>query len=130
MKKITGIVAFLLCFAVLAACNPTAENEQKISILYIGNSFVHTGKVPKQVSVLVKLYGVDCAYKDISKGGASLADQMDAAIREMNKKQYDYVVIQDYGTRPGSKEFFADVEALCNKTHETGATPVLYNPLG
>jgi hypothetical protein len=111
-----------------ASCSLGVGGGAKVSILYAGNSFVYTGNVPKQVNVLVGMYGVDCAFKSVSKGGGTLSDVMDAACKAMDRKRYDYVIIQDYGTRPGSEEFFADVAALCGKARETGAVPVLYNP--
>ena len=129
MKKCTRFLAALLALAMLAACSQGAgNNESEISILYVGNSFVYTGDVPKQVRVLAGMYGVNCSYKSVSRGGGNLSDTMDAAFRAMDKKQYDYVVLQDYGTRPGREEFFADVMALCEKARATGATPVLYSP--
>jgi len=127
MKKMSRCAAALLALLLLSSCAPSAGGE-RITILYVGNSFVYTGNVPKQVRVLAKLYGVDSAYKSITKGGGSLSDTMDAAMKAMGKKQFTYVVMQDYGTRPGSGEFFADVKALCDKAHATGATPVLYSP--
>jgi hypothetical protein len=84
--------------------------------------------VPKQVRVIAGMYGVDCVFKSVSKGGATLSDIMDAACNAMDKKQYDYAVIQDYGTRPGSEEFFAVFAFLFFKSRETGAVSVLYNP--
>jgi hypothetical protein len=126
MKRLARCAAALLALLLLSSC--AGGGKKEITILYIGNSFVYTGNVPKQVRVLAKLYGVDSSYKSVSKGGGSLSDTMDAAMRAMDKKQYTYVVIQDYDTRPGSGEFFADVKALCDKAHATGATPVLYSP--
>ena len=127
MRKLPRIAAALLALLLLSSCAST-PGSGKISILYVGNSFVYTGNVPKQVRVLAKMYGVDCVYRSITKGGGSLSDTKNATWRAMDKKQYTYVVIQDYGTRPGSDGFFVDVADLCGKAHETGAVPVLYSP--
>jgi len=129
MKKLSRFAAALLSLVLLPSCSSTAGgSEREVSILYVGNSFVYTGNVPRQVRVLAELYGVDCTYKSVSKGGGSLSDTMGVAMKAMDQKQYSYVIIQDYGTRPGSDGFFADVKALCDKAHAAGAIPVLYSP--
>jgi len=101
-----------------------------ICILYVGNSFIFTGDVPWQLSSIVSKHGIEIAYRDISAGGATLTSSMVNAIQEMQKVQFDYVVLQDQSSRPlrDIEGFYSDVRILCDAAKENGAIPVLYNP--
>ncbi len=107
-----------------------APPADPVHILFVGNSFVHVGEVPNQIYYLSGMYGQEALYTDLSTGGASLNESMARALQYMELQPYDYVVIQDYGTRPveDTSGFLADVEVLCAAAREHGAQPVLYNP--
>ena len=100
-----------------------------VSILYVGNSFVYTGEVPRQVEKLAIMYGIETLHYSIAPGGATLADTKTQAIDAMRGRKFDYAVFQDYGGRQlDGRNFANDVKELCDVAKETGATPVLYNP--
>ena len=123
------LVAVALCVTAIGSCGlHEGEAPDEISILFVGNSFVYTGNVPKQVKVLSRMYGVKVSYTSISPGGGSLDQSKEKAIRKMRGRSYAFAVFQDYGTRPGEQAFFDDVKELCDAAKETGAVPVLYNP--
>jgi hypothetical protein len=103
--------------------------ENAISILFIGNSHVITGNIPRQLLTLLRMHGVEIAYKDISVFGAPLSRTRDDAIQEMQNIQYDYVVIQDRGTEPQNdiEGFNTNIRILSDEARRNGAVPVLYN---
>jgi hypothetical protein len=106
------------------------ENIESISILFVGNSHVRTGDVPRQLQTISKFYGVDIRYIDVSKDFMALSDTKDKAIKEMEKNNFDYVVLQDRGRRPldNIEEFKNDIRFLCKEANKIGAKPVLYIP--
>jgi hypothetical protein len=118
-----------LCLAAISGCDRReGVIPNNVSILFVGNSFVSTGNVPKQIKVLSKMYGVNVSYTSISPGGSSLDQSKERAIKKMHNRAYDFAVFQDYGTRPHEPAFFDDVKELCDTAKGTGAVPVLYNP--
>lgn len=104
--------------------------KNKFSILYVGNSFTFTGDVPKQVSILSKMYGLSIDYETICYAGTKLCWVKNEATEKMKNNDYDYVIFQDHGSRPvfERKDFLSDVEILCKKARESRAIPALYNP--
>lgn len=136
-KNVFFIVFILFC--VIAVTNIhgsgvndsiSSEDSDSISILFVGNSFVYTGDVPKQLQKLSNLYDIKMTYKDISTGGATLGSLKNNAVREMQRKNYDYVVFQDQSRRPlnNYNDFLNDVRFLSDVAKSNGAIPVLYNP--
>ena len=123
----TGVLLLIVIALCVFGCAPR-ENPNGVSILFVGNSFVYTGNVPKQLKVLSKMYGVSVNYTSIARGGGSLDQSKERAIKRMRSRAYDYAVFQDYGTRPHNPAFFDDVRELCEAAKETGAVPVLYSP--
>jgi hypothetical protein len=110
--------------------NDLAGSSNPISILFVGNSQVFWGKVPRQLHIISKMHGIDIIYKDISSNGAHLSRSQDEALREIRSGKYDYVVFQD-NTRllPGGMEGFLNtIRTLCDEAKEYGAIPVLYSP--
>lgn len=115
----------------LCGCGIGAGDENgRISILFVGNSFVFTGDVPGQLKEIVGLYDVQIDTEEICPGGASLNDSKNEAIETMKQQKFDYVVLQDFGTRPVNDQsgFLSDIKTLCDAAKESGAEPVLYNP--
>lgn len=108
------------------------KDKDDFSILYIGNSLTFSGDVPKQVSKLSEMYGITVTYDTVFEGGAKLSDIMEQAMEKIQNEDnhYDYIVFQDYGTRPISERlnFISDVELLCKEARKVGAIPVFYNP--
>ena len=107
-----------------------SDDGDVISILFVGNSFTFQGDVPGQLQTLAGAQGVEIQYIDISRGGATLNDSRRNAIREMERRQFDYVVLQDQSMRPGLEidDFLNDVEALSDAARANGVTPVLFSP--
>jgi hypothetical protein len=108
-----------------------AGSDDSISILFVGNSHVFWGKLPRQLYTISKMYGVEITYKDISSNGAHLINSKDIAISEMQSGNYDYVILQD-NTRllPDNKEeSFKAIRILCEEARANGVIPVLYVPL-
>ena len=107
-----------------------AESDNSKSVLFVGNSHIFWGKVPRQLHIISKAYGVEITYKDISSNGAHLSRSKDEAIFELQHGKYDYIVLQD-NTRllPGGiDEFLNTIRFLCDAARENGTIPVLFNP--
>jgi len=140
MRKwmIAPVVLMILAFVwavytdiiILRTTEDMAGSESAAAILFVGNSHVFVGDVPKQLQTIAAAHGVEVAYKDLSRHGASLSRSKDNAIREMGNKRYDYVVLQDQSRRQQSDiaGFMHDIRILCDAARESGAIPVLYNP--
>ena len=104
--------------------------DASIKILFVGNSHVYTGNVPRQLKTLAGINGVALSYRDISRHGASLDDSREAAVAEMRSGEFDYVVLQDQGRRPVNNidGFLEEIQILCEEARANGIIPVLYNP--
>ena len=105
------------------------KNKDTFSILFVGNSLTYTNSVPSQLQKISEAYGIIVNHESITPGGAALSGTRREALQEMQDNKYDYVVFQDYGNRPTSdkKDFFADVEILCEAARQSGAIPVFFN---
>ena len=135
--KVKRVAAFVLCCMLIftaVSCDSGKENGQggerkSVSMLFNGNSFVFTGEVPEQLRNICSMYGIDIEYKDRSTGNAELSMiSLPTLTRIFQNEEYDYFVIQDYGTKPGTEEFFNDVKALCDLAKQYAVKPILYNP--
>jgi len=104
--------------------------DVSVSILFVGNSFTAAGNVPGQLQAIAGIHGIDIEYLDISAGGATLADTSARAIRAMQDRSFDYIVLQDQSRRPlnNIEAFLADIRVLSDAARRNGVTPVLYNP--
>ena len=106
------------------------DSDNSVSILFVGNSHIFWGKVPKQLHIISKEYGIKIAYKDISRNGAHLSRTKDEAIIELQSGKYDYVVFQE-NTRllpDNIEDFLAIIRLLCDEARGNGTIPVLFNP--
>jgi len=127
------LVILILVSGILVGCsNQNAyETTDAVSILFVGNSHVRTGNVPGQLQALAMLNGIEMTYVDVSRNGVNLDGTMrDNAIREMQNRNFDYVVIQARG-RSSINDidwFLADIRFFSEQIREYGATPVLYSP--
>ena len=108
-RTLIVVLAVILAFAaawavytdviVLRRTEDMVGSENSISILYVGNSHVFVGDVPRQLQTIARMYDVDITYKDLSRHGASLSDSMDNAIRDIQSGRFDYVILQDQSRR-------------------------------
>jgi len=133
MRKNITIGLLVLTLAVLAGCSNqnTHETTNTISILFVGNSHVRTGNVPAQLQALARLNGIEMIYVDVSGNGVNLDGTMrDNAIREMQSRNFDYVVMQARGRSliNDIDLFLDDIRLFSEQIREHGATPVLYSP--
>ena len=48
-----------------------AGSDDSISILFVGNSQVFWGRVPRQLCAISKMYGIEVTYRDISSRGSN-----------------------------------------------------------
>ena len=110
--------------------NDFIDSNDSVSILFVGNSHVFWGKLPRQLHKIAKAHDVEITYKDISGNGAHLSRSKDEAITELKTGRYDYIVLQD-NTRllPGGiDEFLNIIRLLSDEAKANGTTPVLFNP--
>lgn len=134
MKKrfvLLTVMVFVFSF-LLSGCEAENSKTEKVKMLFVGNSFTFTCDVPGQLKEIARIYGIDIEYEKITPGGVTLAETRDEAIRRMESEKFDYVVLQEHGTRlfrteteEGSRK---DFETLCDAAKETGATPVIFSP--
>jgi hypothetical protein len=106
------------------------KSDNAISVLFVGNSTVFWGNVPRQLQTISMTHDVEITYKDISVNGASLSNSKDNALIEIQSGRYDYVVFQDSTRRPRNdfEGFLDDIRFLCDVARENEAIPVLYSP--
>ena len=102
------------------------------TILWVGNSDIFVGKLPKQLQTVAGAYGFKTNYKDLSKHsnrGGSLRGLKESAIGELQSGKYDYVVLLDdpWLIRDNIEEFLGNVRYYCVEARENGVIPVLFN---
>ena len=123
------ITAIFLLILTLTLFNAIAEEPPKtVNILFVGNSLTYSGNIAAQLQLLAGMYGVDIDYTRCVWGGVGLDYLIPSALEAMENNSYDYVVLQDFGGREGSIEFYDDVKTLCDAAKENGATPVIFSP--
>jgi len=128
---IFALIHSSVIFAASMSDNHVAENS--VSILFVGNSHVRTGNVPEQLQTIARMHGIEITVVDVSRNGANLDSTMrDEAIREMQNRSFDYVVMQARGRsiRPTNDVdgFLSDIRIFSEQIRENGAIPVLYSP--
>jgi len=131
------LVVLILASSFLIGCSNqnTHSAEENISILFVGNSHVRTGNVPSQLQALANLHGIEMTYVDVSINGSGLDGVLkDNAIREMQNRNFDYVVMQHPaglrdGVTPNVDDFFSNIRNFTDIVREHGATPVLYSTM-
>lgn len=140
MKKMLLLILILAITSVtFSACSSSgaydSEHLERIDILFVGNSHVRTGNVPGQLQAIARLHGIEITYVDVSINGSGLDGALrENAIREMQKKSFDYVVMQQPAGRGGRitndvDAFFNNIRTFSEIVKENGATPVLYSPM-
>jgi len=137
-RLILGILIVLLFVSsIFVACsNQNTHNaEESVSVLFVGNSHVRTGNVPGQLQALASLHGIDMVYVDVSINGSGLDGRLrENAIREMQNRSFDYVIMQQPAGRGGRivtdvDGFFSNIRNFTEIVREHGATPVLYSSM-
>ena len=137
-RVILGIlIVLILASSIFVGCfnQNTRSTEESISILFVGNSHVRTGNVPGQFQALASLHGIAVTYVDVSINGSGLDGALrDNAIREMQNRNFDYVVMQQPAGRGGRittdiDGFFSNIRTFTEIVREHGAIPVLYSPM-
>jgi len=131
------LIALLLISGIFVGCASQAApgTTDPISILFVGNSHVRTGNIPGQLQALASLHGIEMTYVDVSINGSGLDGALrDNAIREMQNRNFDYVVMQQPAGRGGRittdiDGFFSNIRNFTEIVRENGATPVLYSSM-
>jgi len=123
----------IFIFGVLYGCSRqnAYDETDAISILFVGNSHVRTGNVPGQLQAIARSHGIKMSYVDVSRNGVNLDGVMrDNAMREMQNRNFDYVVIQARGRSliNDIEWFLNDIRFFSEQIREYGAIPVLYSP--
>ena len=120
---------------VLRKTQDMAGSKDAITILFVGDSFVFVGSLPKQLQTVAGAYGIEINYKDLSRHanrGGTLREHKENAIKEMQSGRFDYVVLHDQNTQSlndiaGLQD---DIRTLCGAAKENGVVPVLYDLAG
>jgi hypothetical protein len=134
MFKVLLMVMALFVSGVLAGCSyrNAQHTTDTVSILFVGNSHTRTGYVPSQLQELARLHGIKVTYVDVSINYVSLYNETlrENAMKEMQNRRFDYVVIQARSQAPVNDidGFFDDIRFFSELIREHGATPVLYSP--
>jgi len=131
------LIVLILTTGIFVGCSNqnTYSAEESISILFVGNSHVRTGNVPGQLQALASLHGIVMTYVDVSINGSGLDGALrDNAIREMQNRNFDYVVMQQPAGRGGRlttdvDSFFSNIRNFAEIVRENGAIPVLYSSM-
>ena len=120
---------------VLRKTEDMAGSENAISILFVGDSFVFVGELPRQLQKIAGAQEIEVIYKDLSKHanrGGTLREHKENAIREMQSGRFDYVVLHDQNRQSLNdiEGLLDDIRILCNAAKENGVIPVLYDFAG
>ena len=138
-----AVLGFILTLAIIYAAftdiivlrktEDMGGSENAISILFVGNSQIFVGELPRQLKIIARTKDVEIIYKDISthsNRGGTLSELKESAIREMKSTRYDYIVLHEDTLRLDIEEFLDDIQFLCNEARENDVIPVLYNTSG
>ena len=106
------------------------EKNNKLRILFIGNSHTYYNDMPAMVRRrFVEEDGLDCEVTMIAHGGWFLAQHVEEPDVSFNIRHghYDYVVLQEHAHPFGPEEkFFDAARTLADWAKEAGSTPVIY----
>ena len=138
-KRIIVVIGVMLMLAagIFVGCSNqnTFSTDESIAILFVGNSHMRTGNIPEQLQELASLHGIEITYVDVSINGSGLDGALrDNAIREMQNRSFDYVIMQQPAGRGGRVTedvdgFFNNIQIFSELVREHGAIPVLYSPM-
>jgi hypothetical protein len=106
------------------------KRSQTIKILFIGNSFTQRNDLPGLLAGMAVAQDLCVKHELISVGGASLRTHWNAgrAAKEIEKGQFDYVVLQEQSTLPvkNAKRMAENVRLFDESIKRAGSKTVLY----
>lgn len=101
-----------------------------LSCLFIGNSFTARNDVPGMIASLAAFRGAHLEHRLVSAGGASLRRHWNEgdALKAMQEKRYDYVVLQEQSTLPikNAKRTHENIRLFDGAIRDSGAAMALY----
>jgi hypothetical protein len=117
---------------ILRKTEDMAGSENAISILWVGNSDIFVGELPRQLQTVARVYDVEIIYKDLSRHGnrgGSLSGLKESAIDEIQRGKYDYIILLDNPWPPMDDidEFLSDIQFYCTEARDHDTIPVLFN---
>lgn len=126
-------------FGIMRMENDNNYKEEKMKILFVGNSYTFFNDMPALFAELCKENGVDVQVDSVTRGGYSFAhyvsEENEKGIElrtKLAENSYDYIILQEQSVRPAeSPETFLDgARRLCDMVRENGAKPVFYQTWG
>ncbi|MCF0134704.1 MAG: SGNH/GDSL hydrolase family protein [Blautia sp.] len=109
--------------------NNNMNTEEKLRLLFIGNSHTYYNDLPKYVAKLAGKYGIDCDARMIAFSGWSLSQHVLWPAAKFNLKygDYDYVILQEHSHPFAPKEnYYKAVQKLDQWIKKTGGKTVIY----
>lgn len=105
------------------------KKNQKLRILFIGNSHTYFNDMPEMVAQRFREEGFDCEVTMLAHGNWYLEQHVREPEVRFNIRygHYDYVVLQEYSHPFAPEEkYFAAVRTLNQWIREAGSKPVIY----
>jgi len=150
MRGAVSLCAVLAAFCVCVALVPQrahADDNGGVSVLFVGNSLVHYNNVgvPKMLEpiarangekVVVDYVAIRGAYlADYAYGGADVPEQKRSFLTKLRKREWDYVVLEDYSTLTAAAPLTRMYAALRDaakivRREQPGAEILLYETHG
>lgn len=107
--------------------NSRTEPDQKIRVLFIGNSYTYFNNLPEMLSKLAASAGLSLETEMVARGGATLQQHWEEglALKALKQGRWDYVVLQEQSMLPVSdpatmhkyaKMFDAEIKQIGAKT--------------
>ncbi len=113
-----------------AGSSQALQNQDKVDILFIGNSLTYTNDMPAKFNRIAENKGKKVNVKQVCHGGHKLKHhwKYGKAAKKIKAKKWDYVVLQEHGAVPlqDKKEFYKYVKLFNQKIKSVGAQTVLY----
>lgn len=129
----TGFLFSIFCILYLGSGNYekayAAENQERLRLLFIGNSHTYRYNLPELVADRFREERYDCEVTMIARAKFTLKDHMAEPEVKFNIQygNYDYVVLQDRAHPFNEDECFSDAVPTLNEwIRAAGAVPVLY----
>jgi len=104
MKKNLSLVSISFTIVFVVFVFITAHgNENKVKVLFVGNSLTSANNLPKMVADISRSHGYKIIYDFHTPGGARLANHASNPIvlRKIQSESWDFVVFQEQSQYPG-----------------------------
>ena len=135
-RLLVGLMGLLL---LVGGCGPShwTQTEEKVRVLFIGNSYTFFNDMPEMFASLVREGGYDVEVQTVAKGGLTLADH--AVSSETQKRiaegAWNYIVLQEQSIIPAVEqrrkvEMVAAAEELVNQINAVDAQPLFFMTWG